>query len=49
MNLQLIFTRCGICASNCPSGAITLEKVRNVLPIKTQAEMRAKLAEERIH
>ncbi len=40
---------CGICASNCPSEAITLEKVRNVIPIKSQAEMRAKLVEERIH
>lgn len=40
---------CGICASNCPSGAITLEKVRNIVPIKSQPEMTAKLREGRIH
>ena len=40
---------CGICAASCPSGAITLEKFRNIIPIKSQAEMRAKLAEERSH
>ena len=40
---------CGVCASNCPSEAISLEKVRNIIPIKGQGEMRAKLTEERAH
>jgi ferredoxin len=40
---------CGVCASNCPSEAITLEKVRNFIPIKSQGEMTAKLSEERAH
>ena len=40
---------CGICASNCPSEAITLEKVRDVVPVKTQAEMEQKVKVERIH
>ena len=40
---------CGVCASNCPSDAITLEKVRNFIPIKSQAEITAKLTEERAH
>lgn len=40
---------CGVCASNCPSGAITLEKVRDVMPLKSQAEMTAKISEERAH
>ena len=40
---------CGVCASNCPSKAIKLEKVRNIIPIKNQIEMSAKLREERAH
>jgi len=40
---------CGVCASNCPSDAITLEKVRNFIPVKGQSEMRAKLTAERAH
>ncbi|MHA1262076.1 MAG: ATP-binding protein [Candidatus Freyarchaeota archaeon] len=40
---------CGVCASNCPNEAITLEKVRDVVPVKTQAEMEQKIREKRIH
>ena len=40
---------CGVCASNCPNEAITLEKVRDVVPFKTQAEMEQKIREKRIH
>ena len=40
---------CGVCASNCPNEAITLEKVRDVVPVKTQAEMEQKIRDNRIH
>lgn len=40
---------CGVCASNCPNNAISLEKVRNVVPVKTQAEMEKMVRAERIH
>lgn len=40
---------CGICASNYPSDAINLEKVRNIIPPKNQGEMGIKLVEERTH
>jgi Pyruvate/2-oxoacid:ferredoxin oxidoreductase delta subunit len=40
---------CGVCASNCPKEAITLEKVRNIIPVKNQAEMEQKFKEVRVH
>ncbi len=40
---------CGVCASNCPTGAISLEKVRNYLPAKSQGELLEKRAEGKIH
>ncbi len=30
---------CGLCASNCPIEAISLEKVRNIVPLKSQSEL----------
>jgi formate hydrogenlyase subunit 6/NADH:ubiquinone oxidoreductase subunit I len=40
---------CGVCASNCPTEAIVLEKVRNVVPIKDEADMIAKYYEGKTH
>lgn len=40
---------CGVCASNCPEGAITLVKVRDIVPVKSQAEMEQKFREVRVH
>jgi Pyruvate/2-oxoacid:ferredoxin oxidoreductase delta subunit len=40
---------CGVCASNCPNAAITLEKVRNVVPVKSQAEIGQRAQAERVH
>ncbi|MHA1804079.1 MAG: 4Fe-4S binding protein [Promethearchaeota archaeon] len=40
---------CGICASNCPSNAIVLEKVRNYIPVINQAELTEKRAMEKFH
>ena len=40
---------CGVCASNCPSDAITLEKVRDIVPIKGQAELMVKRSEAKTH
>jgi Pyruvate/2-oxoacid:ferredoxin oxidoreductase delta subunit len=40
---------CGLCASNCPSKAISLEKVRNVIPTKSSAEMIQKISETKTH
>ena len=50
MNIRLnLCIGCGVCASNCQSNAITLEKVRNVIPFKNQVELTAKLREGRAH
>lgn len=40
---------CGVCASNCPNEAITLEKIRNIVPVINQAEIEQKFKEERVH
>jgi len=40
---------CGVCASNCPNNAIKLEKVRNVVPVKTQAEVEQRIQADRVH
>jgi Fe-S-cluster-containing hydrogenase component 2 len=40
---------CGVCASNCPKGAITLEKIRNVVPVKSQAEVEQRIQANRVH
>jgi Pyruvate/2-oxoacid:ferredoxin oxidoreductase delta subunit len=40
---------CGLCASNCPSKAISLEKVRNVVPIVGSNEMIQKISESKTH
>jgi Pyruvate/2-oxoacid:ferredoxin oxidoreductase delta subunit len=40
---------CGVCASNCPSKAISLEKVRDIVPVKTRAEMSQKIQAVRHH
>ncbi len=40
---------CGVCASNCPSGAIMLEKVLDNIPARNQTEMRIKYMEERVY
>jgi Pyruvate/2-oxoacid:ferredoxin oxidoreductase delta subunit len=40
---------CGVCASNCPLDAITLEKVRDFMPLKGQTDLLAKRAEEKAH
>ncbi|MHA1458491.1 MAG: 4Fe-4S binding protein [Promethearchaeota archaeon] len=40
---------CGICASNCPSDAISLVKTRDFIPIKDQKELMVKRSKTKIH
>lgn len=40
---------CGICASNCPSDAISLVKTRDVIPIKDQKELMVKRSKAKTH
>lgn len=40
---------CGVCASNCPSESISMKKVRDVIPIKSNNEMIQRRTESKIH
>ena len=40
---------CGICASNCPEEAIILEKVREVVPVKSQMDLLTQRAAGKSH
>ncbi|MHA1603745.1 MAG: hypothetical protein ACTSWF_03710, partial [Candidatus Freyarchaeota archaeon] len=40
---------CGLYSSNCPNDATTLEKVRNTVPVKTQAELEEKIKTSKTH
>ena len=40
---------CGVCASNCPSDAINLKKVRNIIPDQNQTQLMENLAAGKTH
>ncbi|MBS7248534.1 MAG: 4Fe-4S dicluster domain-containing protein [Candidatus Jordarchaeales archaeon] len=40
---------CGLCASNCPNGAVSLKKVRDSVPFRNQAEMEEQVRVGRTH
>ena len=40
---------CGLCASNCPEAAIFLEKVREIVPVKSQMDLLSQRAAGKTH
>ena len=40
---------CGVCASNCPSDAISLVKVRNYEPFESPSELLEAINKNRMH